>query len=195
MATTKKRKIVRTVVTIVITLPILWFILMPFPGMGLIFAIIDPLRGHPHGPHGTQPEKFVGMWIQEEPEMYGFRSSAFILMDNSRVADGPGMSFRHWHVDNDRFFVDYMSRCGNCYAGNQTGEYEYEFDGSDRMKITHVEGTFNLRYKGWYRRVEVTDEFVRKMEELEKSDYDAIGSQARWALFAIEQYESIQNEH
>ncbi|MCH7904193.1 MAG: hypothetical protein IH944_06450 [Armatimonadetes bacterium] len=142
-----KRLIKRLAVTACVAVPAL-FVLAPFPGMGMIYSIVDPLRGHPHRPHGTQPNNFVGMWMQEEPEMYGFRASAFILESDSQVADGPGMSFRRWHVDKGSFFVDHMSRCGNCFAGNQTGRYDYEFDGDDRMKLTHVKGSYDLRYKG-----------------------------------------------
>ncbi len=186
METGKKRSYKPAVITGIIAFPFLWFILAPFPGLGLIYSITDPLRGHPHGPHGKQPEEFVGMWMQEEPEEFGFRASAFFLMGDSTVADGPGMSFENWHVKKGTFYVDYMSRCGNGYAGNQTGKYEYEFDGADRMKLTHVIGTYDMDYSGWYQRVEVTDEFVREMEELEQSGHDAAASQARWAVFSIE---------
>ena len=182
----KKRFYKKVVITAVVAVPLLWFILAPFPGMAMIYSITDPLRGHPHRPHGNQPGEFVGMWMQEEPEEYGFRATAFILLGDSNVANGGGMSSLRWHVEGDTFFGDYMSRCGNCYAGNLTGKYEYEFDGPDRLKLTHVDETFNLKYSGWYRRTEITEELVTELEELEKLGREAKSSQALWALLAIE---------
>ncbi|HXH60755.1 MAG TPA: hypothetical protein VNI20_05295, partial [Fimbriimonadaceae bacterium] len=40
---------------------VLLYFLAPWPGLGMIYSITDPLRGHPDSRHGTQPSKFVGL--------------------------------------------------------------------------------------------------------------------------------------
>lgn len=184
----RERFLKRAAVTSVIAVPFLWYFLAPWPGLGLIYSITDPLHGHPSGAHGTQPAEFVGMWLQEEPEQYRMRSSAFVLMPSSDVADMPGMSYRRWHFDDGLLNIDQWSRCGNCYMGVINGKFRVEFDGSDRMKLSHVDG-HDHDYEGWYRRVEVTDELTAAMEEHKLAEDELLAMQARGALFAIEQYE------
>lgn len=183
-----KRSVKRALIGICLVFPVI-AVLAPFPGCGLIYSITDPLRGHPHRAHGTQPEKFLGMWMQENPVEYGFRAASFILLDDSNIADGPGMSFRRWHVEGDTFYGDYMSRCGNCYAGNRTAEYRYEFDSPDRMRLAHIEGTYNLRYSGWYKRTDITEELLGQLIEMREDRdkrSDPLYMQAHWALLSIE---------
>lgn len=184
----RERFLKRAAVTSVIAVPFLWFVLAPWPGLGLIYSITDPLHGHPSRAHGTQPAEFVGMWMQEEPEQYRMRSSAFILMPSSDVADMPVMAYRRWHFDDGLLNIDQWSRCGNCYMGVINGKFRVAFDGGDRMKLTYV-GGYDHDYSGWYRRADFNDDLRAEMEAQRESVDEIESMQARGALFAIEQYE------
>lgn len=167
--------------------PCVLFALAPFPGMGMIFPIKDALRGHPAGRHGTQPQKLVGLWIRDEVVMYDFGGQAFYLMADGRVAGRTGMTFRRWHFDNDRLFIDSVSGCGNCYSGNHTSEYTIKFVGKDELLITNRDKDADWGVNGTYQRVQITDALRSNMERLKESPNEAESYQARVALDAIDQ--------
>lgn len=192
MTDARARFLKRTAIVSIVAAPFLWFVLAPFPGLGLIYSITDPLRGHPHSKHGTQPTKFVGLWVQEVTKEFGSKEKAFFLMDNWDVADIPSTSQRTWHYDDGRLVIDSVSGCGNCYSGIVTGEYTVTFDGADRMELTHVDG-HDHHYFGWYRRVEITDALREAIEQQMRSESDLEARQAKMVMFAIEQYEHKSN--
>ena len=189
MQESRKRFLKRAVVTSVIAVPLLWLVLAPFPGLGMIFLITDALRGHPHSKHGTQPSKFVGFWVREQPVEFGFSSEAFFLMQDSTVATTPGLARRSWHFDSDVLSLDYVSLCGNCYAGVRTSDFTVQFDGPDRLQLTPVHAMRETGVHGWYRRTEITDELKKVMNKLLEKEYSTEASHGHSVLRAIEQYE------
>lgn len=173
--------------TLIIGTLLLGFVLVPFPiGMGMIYPIRDVLRGHPEGAHGTQPERFVGLWIREEAVRFDFQGQAFYLMPNGLVAGLNGMSSRRWHYDNNKFFTDTVSRCGNCYAGNITSAFKIEFRGNDEMVATNLDKETTRGIGGRYRRVEITDALKVEMKSLSDSEDENLNSKGRNVLRVIE---------
>ncbi len=76
----RKSWLFRNKLYFIIGFPLLSCGLSPFPfGCGLIYSIGDSLRGHPQGPHGTQPISFVGLWIRDESVPYDFVGQSFFL--------------------------------------------------------------------------------------------------------------------
>jgi hypothetical protein len=173
-------------VVAVVATPCLWFILAPFPGMGLVYSITDPLRGHPNRPHGSHSAALLGLWVKDGPIDFGYFANALALSPNGKFSRTTGMSRYSWHNDDSRLYLDYVSGCGNCYAGVVTREYRIEFDGSDRIRLTPVSTGRVNDVEGWYTRTEVTDELVAKMESLKDVEDYAISSQAMSVLDAIE---------
>jgi hypothetical protein len=182
----RERFLKRAAVTSVIAVPLLWFVLAPFPGLGLIYSITDPLRGHPHSKHGTQPSEYVGLWVKENPVEFGFISNAISLLADGHIGQQTGTSRLSWHFDDSLFSLDRVSGCGNCYRGVLTSDFKVEFDGKDRIKLTPVE-SYSLRdIEGWYQRMDMTQDLRDRMTEQAKHDDDAISAQARAILRAFE---------
>jgi hypothetical protein len=168
------------------------FALAPFPlGLGMIYPIRDHLRGHPEGPHGTQPRNFVGLWIREESVKYDFLGQAFYLMPDGRFAGMPGMTKRRWHFDDDCLYIDSVSLCGNCYQGNVTSEHTIKFIAADHLLVTNRNMNVKRGITGQYRRVEITDAFKSELSRLEESSDEGESFKARSALRAIEQFEIL----
>jgi hypothetical protein len=171
--------------------PLLWMALAPFPGMGLIYAITDPLRGHPLGRHGNQPEQFVGLWVRDRSVMYDFVGQAFCLLPDGRLAGMTGMTERRWHFDNDRLFIDAVSHCGNCFRGNVTTECKAKFVSADQMVVTNTDESANRGIGGTYRRLPVDASLKSKMAILSKSPDESISFRARMVLQACERAETL----
>ena len=182
----RKRLIKRAAVTSVIAVPLLWFVFAPFPGLGMIYSITDPLRGHPHSKHGTQPSGFVGLWVKENPVEFGLISNAIALLADGHIGQHTGTSRYTWHFDESLFSLDKVSGCGNCFRGVVTSEFIVEFDGKDRMKLTPASSYSQRDIEGWYRRMDMTQELHEKMTEQAKLDDYALSSQARAILIAFE---------
>lgn len=169
----------------------LYFALAPFPpGLGMVYLIRDTLRGHPQGSHGTQPQNLVGLWVREETLMYDFLGQAFYLMPDGKLAGTQGMTERRWHFDNERLYIDAVSRCGNCYRGNVTTKHTTQFVGADQLIVTN-----RLNAKkgivGTYRRVEITDALKPEMSRLEQSKDEVESFKARSVLRAVEHFEMM----
>jgi hypothetical protein len=176
----------------IVGVPLLGFALAPFPlGCGMIYPIRDTLRGHPQGPHGTQPQNLVGFWIREETVVYDFVGQAFYLMPDGRFAGMQGMTARRWHFDNDRLFIDSVSRCGNCYRGNVTTEHTIRFVGADRLFVTNRDKNAKRGIAGKYRRVEVDDALKSEMSRMKESADEGQSFKARTVLRAIESFETL----
>jgi len=161
--------------------------------MGMIYPIKDSLRGHPQKPHGTQPPKFVGFWIREETVMFDFVGEAFYLMPDGTFAGRSGMTSRHWHFDNNRLFVDSISRCGNCDRGNVTTEYTVNFVDSEQLLITNRDKSAKRGIGGTYRMVKITDDLKANLARMQESKDEDKSFKARCAIAAIEQFESLSN--
>jgi hypothetical protein len=175
---------------LIVGAPLLWIVLAPFPtGLGMIYPIWDILRGHPAGRHGAQPQNLVGFWIRDEVEMYDFLGTAFYLMPDGRFAGMPGMTVRRWHFDDDRLFVDAVSRCGNCYRGSATTQYTIQLVGADRLLVTPVDKDADRGIGGSYLKVEINPALRSRMGRLEKSVEEDESFRARTVLMAIEQHE------
>jgi hypothetical protein len=171
----------------IIGVPLLCFALAPFPfGFGMIYAITDSLRGHPIRPHGSQPQNFVGLWVREESVMFDFVGQAFYLLPDGRFAATGGMTQRRWHFDNNRLFIDSVSRCGNCYRGNVTTYYSVQFVGTDQLIVTNLNEHTKRGVAGKYRRHEVTDTLKSEFSRLEESKDEGESFKARSVLRAIE---------
>ena len=176
----------------ILGVPLLSFALAPFPlGCGMIYPIGDTLRGHPQGAHGSQPQNFVGLWIREETVMYDFLGQAFYLMPDGRFAGMGGMTQRRWHFDDNRLFIDSVSRCGNCYRGNVTTEHDIKFVDADQMIVTNQDKLAKRGIAGKYRRVEITGALKSEMSRLEESTNEGESFKARTVLRAIEQFEIL----
>jgi len=169
----------------------LFFALAPFPfGLGLIYPVRDTLRGHPQGPHGSQPQEFVGLWVRDESVMYDFIGQAFYLMPDGRFAGMPGMTLRRWHFDANCLFVDSVSQCGNCYQGNVTSEHTIKFVGLDQLLVKNRAEDKKHGIAGHYRRVEITDDLKSELRRLDKSDDEAASFKARTVLKVIDHFET-----
>jgi hypothetical protein len=175
----------------IVGVPLLCAALAPFPGCGLMYPIRDTLRGHPQGPHGTQPKNLVGFWIREESVMYDFLGQAFYLMPDGRFAGMRGMTVRRWHFDDDRLFIDSVSRCGNCYRGNVTAEHTIRFVGAEQLVVTNRDENAKRGVGGKYRRVEIDDALRSEMSRLSESTDDGESFKARTVLRAIEHFETL----
>ena len=176
----------------IIGLPLFSFLFLgPIP-VGLVFyyPIRDKLRGHPQGHHGTQPPQFVGLWVRDKVEEFDFIGQAFYLMPNGRFGQMTGMTERRWHFDKNRFFVDAVSRCGNCYQGNITSEFTAKFLSPDQLVITKDNKESEREIGGIYRRLQVTDKLKAEMNKLAMSDDDSESFKARMVLEAIKFSES-----
>jgi hypothetical protein len=172
--------------------PLLCFVLLPFPiGCGLIYPIRDVLRGHPAGTHGSQPQKFVGLWIRDETVEFDFLGQAFYLMPDGRLAGLTGMTERRWHFDNNCLFVDSVSRCGNCYSGNVTTEHTISFSGEGKMFVTNKNKAAKRGIAGNYRRAEITGDLKAEMSRLSRSANDDESFRARMVLRAVEMFEGL----
>jgi hypothetical protein len=178
----------------IIGVPLLSFAFAPFPGLGLGSNIRDILRGHPGWAHGSHPQKFVGLWIRDDLVRHDFRGQAFYLLADGRVAGMAGMTERRWHYDDDRLFIDSVSRCGNCYDGQHTAEHAVTFSGADKMTAINADKSATRGIMGTYNRVEITDTLKSKMNHLAKSNkYDEEWDGARVVLAAIKQFELMSN--
>lgn len=176
----------------IIGVPMVSFVLAPFPlGMGMIYPITDTLRGHPQSPHGTQPKNLVGFWMREESKKYDFLGTAFYLMPDGRFAGNGGMTSRRWHFDDDVLFVDAVSRCGNCFAGNVTSTHSIKFDGPDRLHIVKKDGNVERGIAGNYRRVKITDALKAEMTRLGQSKDDEEFFKGRAVMGAIDHFENL----
>lgn len=179
----------------IVGLPLVSFVLAPFPlGMGMIYGITDTLRGHPQSAHGTMPKNLVGFWMREESDKPFAHPPAFYLMPDGRLAGIGGMTSRRWHFDDKTLFVDAVSHCGNCYAGNVTSAHSISFDGPDRMLIVQKNGDKERGIMGHYRRVENTDALRAEMTLLKESDDFETFARAGRVLRAITQYENLSKE-
>lgn len=157
------------------------------------YAIRDHLRGHPKGAHGTHPQKFVGLWVREETVMYDYRGQAFYLMPDGKIAGTEGMTFLRWHFDNNIFFLDSWSGCGNGYMGVQTTERTAEFSGRDALLISDKSGGAKKGVLGKYRRVKITEALKSELDLLQKSENEEESFRARCTLSAIEHYERFRD--
>ncbi len=155
-----------------------------------LYALRSSLSAHPERDHGTHPAQFLGLWVKEEPVEFGFRANAIGFLADGEFAGTRGTLRRSWHFDDSRMYFDHVSCCGNCYQGVVTAAFKVEFDGDDRIKLTVTEYDGYARdIGGWYRRTEITDELVARMESQKDLDDYAISSQARSVLDAIEHME------
>lgn len=175
----------------IIGAPLVGFALGPFPGLGMIYRITDSLRGHPQGPHGTQPARFTGLWVRDESVLYDFLGQAFYLMPDGRFAGMRGMTERRWHFDANRLFIDAVSRCGNCYAGNVTTELKIVFKGDDEMTVIDGSVISQRGIVGRYRRFEITDHLRLDLTLLAESTDEEESFKARCVLRAIKDSESL----
>jgi hypothetical protein len=174
--------------------PLLLFVLAPFPiGLATIYPIRDILHGHPAGRHGAQPQNLVGFWIRDEVEMYDFLGTAFYLMPDGRFAGMQGMTVRRWHFDDDRLFIDAVSRCENCYRGSVTSQYTIQFVGADRLLVTPVDKDADMGIGGSYLKVEIKPTLKSRMGRLEESMDEGESFKARTVLRAIEQFEAMSH--
>lgn len=173
----------------IIGVPCLWFVLAPFPGMAMVYAITDPLRGHPNWEHGEHPSEFEGLWVNEKPVEFGFDQDVVSLAAGGKMP-GYGMTRRKWHSEKGTLYIDGVSGCGNCYCGVMTQTLTVEFDGPDRMRLSRRPQANNDRgIGGWYVRTPITKELKQTMEkQAELEDY-VLSSQARSVLEAIDFFE------
>lgn len=176
----------------ILGVPLLWFILAPFSlfGCGMIYPIVDTLRGHPEGPHGTHPARFAGMWIRDKVIEYDFLGQAFYLMPSGRLAGMMGLTERRWHFDDDRLYVDAVSRCGNGYQGNVTTTYKVKFVGDDQIVVANEGKDATRGIQGTYRRVRIDAGKKAELTQLAKAD-GAEGFRSRMVLQAIESFEIL----
>lgn len=186
----KKSWLGRNKMCFILGMPVL-FALAPFPGFGMFFPIRDALRGHPEGPHRTQPQKFVGLWIRDKSVIYDFLGQSFYLMSDGRFAGMSGMTARRWHFDNNCLFIDSVSLCGNGYQGNVTTEYSINFVDADQLIVTNRNETAMRGISGRYRRVEITGALKAELSRLEKSKDEGVSFKARSELMAIKQFENL----
>jgi hypothetical protein len=178
---------------LIVGVPLLWFVLAPFSlfGCGMIYPIMDTLRGHPQGAHGSHPQKFAGLWIRDEYVEFDFLGQAFYLLPEGRFAGMMGMTERRWHFDDNCLFIDAVSRCGNCYAGNVTTEHTIRFDGADQLLVTNKDKNATRGIAGRYRRVEIDAALKKEMTQRAKSTDDEQSFKARMVLQAIDQFEHL----
>lgn len=155
----------------------------------MIYHISDFFRGHPQGYHGTQPARFVGLWVRDESVIYDFLGQAFYLMPDGRFAGMRGMTERRWHFDADRLFIDAVSRCGNCYAGNVTTELKVELKGEHEISVTSGSENPKRGILGTYRRVEITEAIRADLARRLESTDEVESFKARCVLSAIEDFE------
>jgi hypothetical protein len=183
-------------IVFIVGVPLLGFALAPFPlGLAMIYPIRDSLRGHPEGPHGVQPAKFVGLWICDESVMYDFVGQAFYLMPDGRFAGMPGMTVRRWHYDNDCLFIDSVSRCGNCYRGNVTTEHTIKSLGADQLVVTNRNEGAKRGIAGRYRKVEITGALKSELSLLKESTDEGVSFKARTLERVIGQFENLSKSH
>lgn len=179
-------------VYLIIGVPLVFIALAPFPlGCGMIYPIGDSLRGHPQGPHGNHPQKFVGLWIRDETVMFDFLGQAFYLMPNGRFAGMSGMTERRWHFDDNSLYIDSVSRCGNCYQGNVTSEYSVRFIGTDQLLVENNSKDVKRGIGGKYRKFEITDNLKAELSRQEHSTDENGSFKARTIQRAIEQFERL----
>jgi hypothetical protein len=171
----------------VVGLPVAYFILGPFPGMGCGFPIVDALQGHPARKHGTHPKDFLGLWIKEEPVEFGHVANSLYFLANGEFARTNGTLRRTWHYDEEVLYLDHVSGCGNCYRGVVTEKVTVYRQGNTRMRLVPWKDQgYSREIEGWYRRTDVTRELYEKMAiQSETSDY-ALSSQGRSVIDAIE---------
>jgi hypothetical protein len=125
--------------------------------------------------------------------MYDFLGQAFYLMPDGRIAGMGGMTARRWHFDNDRLFIDAVSRCGNCYRGNVTTEHTIRFVDADRLFVTNRDKDATRGVAGTYRRAQINAALTSEMSRLAESADERESFKARVVLRAIEQYEALSN--
>lgn len=175
----------------IVGVPLLWFALAPFSlfGCGMIYPIVDTLRGHPEGAHGSHPPKFAGLWIRDESIEFDFVGQAFYLLPDGRFAGMTGMTERRWHFDDGRLFIDSVSRCGNCYQGNLTAEHTVRFEGADVLFVTNARKAATRGIMGRYRRFKVDEDLKSRLTHLAKATDEPKSFRGRMALTAIERFE------
>ncbi|MEQ1932537.1 MAG: hypothetical protein ABL962_01470 [Fimbriimonadaceae bacterium] len=182
---------------LILGVPVLGFALAPLPGLGLVFPIRDMAFGHPQWAHGSQPPKFVGLWVRDELVKHDFRGKAFYLLPDGRVAGMAGMTRRHWHFDNNTLFIDSVSMCGNCYAGNYTEAHTITFKSADELVAANKDKSEKRGITGTYRRFEITDALKAEVKRVQASDkYKSDENEDEWyrayrILGAIEQFEAM----
>lgn len=194
MATVSQPKtwLSRNKMVFIVGVPLLCCTLAPFPiGCGLIYPITDTVRGHPQGRHGQQPQKLVGLWIRNETVMNDFLGQAFFLMPDGRLAGMSGLTETRWHFDDNRLFIDAVSRCGNCYRGNITTKHGIRFVGADQLVIRKIGKSTQMGVAGHYRRAEINDALKSEMSRMKDSASDEESYKARSVLRAIEHFETL----
>lgn len=178
----------------IIGVPLMCFVFgpLPFPlSLGFYYPIRDHLRGHPDGRHGTLPDRFVGLWVRDTTIEFDTLGQAFYLMPGGRFAGMPGMTVRRWHFDRNTFFVDSVSRCGNCYQGNVTSEASASFSDPDHMILVSRDKGQTKGLVGHYRRIQITKELKDLMAKQSESEDDEISFRARMVKKVIEHHEAL----
>lgn len=143
------------------------------------------------GRHGTLPDRFVGLWVRDTKIEFDTLGQAFYLMPDGRFAGMPGMTVRRWHFDGNTFFVDSVSRCGNCYQGNVTSEASATFSDPDHMILVSRDKGQTKGFVGHYRRIQITKELKDLMAKQSESEDDEISFRARMVKKVIEHQEAL----
>ncbi len=157
--------------------------------MGLGLLMWDTLRGHPKWRHGTQPTKFVGLWVRDGAATSPNVAQAFYVMPDRILADLDGLRQRLWHCENSRLFIDTYSLCGNAYPGTTTSEYSTKFVGPDQLLIENRENKVRDPFAGRYRRWEITDQLRSYLLLLQDSKDDAASIKAYRILKTINRFD------
>lgn len=178
----------------------MWLYLVAFMAIGFLFSpafsafyfpIRDQLRGHPQADHGTHPEKFVGLWVRDEVNLYDSMGQAFYLMSDGRVAGTSSMRFRRWHFDANTLYIDSWSGCGNSYKGVETTELSVNFNGPSLLRISSRSGSATKGVGGTYRRVIVNEALKSDLEHRQMSGDEKQRFKARMMLDAVRQFEVL----
>lgn len=153
-----KRLVNRLAVTasFLILLAVFWPLLVP--------SVIPPwvLPGrHKSEPHGTQPDKLVGYWLNEDREA---RKPVVSLRSDGRLSGG-SKSPGYWHASDSRLNLDQESSCGSASNGScQAIEYELVWLDDQTITITTTDRSL---YGGTYSRIDPSDEeFLLEIQEL-----------------------------
>jgi hypothetical protein len=157
----------------------------------MFYLTTDYLRGHPQGRHGAQPEHLVGLWSRDVTVESDFLGQAFYLMPDGRLVGTPGLTFRRWHFDNNKLYVDSVSMCGNCFQGNVTTERLVSFESVDRINISDPNGEVRSGIVGKYSRVVISPQFKAELRKREESESEKESFKARRMLMVIEHFERL----
>ncbi len=192
----RRRWVQRGKIFAVVGLPTL-LVLAFFSLFGLgpfVYPITDALRGHPHGRHGTQPLKFIGLWVRDETVEYDSFGQAFYLTSDGRFAGSMGMTERRWHFDKGHFYVDSISHCGNCNHGNITTEASVTFTDADHMTLSSKDTVEGRGLVGHYRRVQITPDYTALVAKQMDSEDDTTSFRARSVERAIQHFEFLSKK-